>query len=169
MDPGPHNGVGPGGVGQSEKFFIDSTDILSRLRQRQAVPLKSPATIDLGNHKSTNGLDDFLGNTVTPAIADGSEGLLFFHFFIFSFYFFHFFIFLSSFFLFLHIFIFRIFSIFSFFFIFSFFHFFTFCMFLFFHFSSFLFFHFFIFSFFSMFFLPKAPLGASRPSQKHRF
>ena len=37
MDRGPHNGVGPGGVGKAEVR-------LSRLRQRQTVPLKSPAT-----------------------------------------------------------------------------------------------------------------------------
>ena len=66
MDPGPHNGVGPGGVGKAQSENTSSIVlILSRLRQRQAAPLKSPATksMFLRDHKSTNGLDDFLGNT----------------------------------------------------------------------------------------------------------
>ena len=45
QDPGPHNGVGPGGVGKAQLENTSSIVlILSRLRQRQAVPLKSPAT-----------------------------------------------------------------------------------------------------------------------------
>ena len=45
MDPGPHNGVRPGGVGKAQSENTSSIVlILSRLRQRQAVPLKSLAT-----------------------------------------------------------------------------------------------------------------------------
>ena len=45
MDPGLHNGVGPGGVAKAQSENTSSIVlILSRLRQRQAVPLKSPAT-----------------------------------------------------------------------------------------------------------------------------
>ena len=45
MDPGPLNGVGPGGVGKAQSEKGSSMVLrLSRLRYRHAVPLKSPAT-----------------------------------------------------------------------------------------------------------------------------
>ena len=45
MDPDPHNGGVPGGVGKAKSAKASSTVLrLSRLRQREAVTLKSPAT-----------------------------------------------------------------------------------------------------------------------------
>ena len=57
MDRGHHNGVGPGGVGKAQSAKASSIELrLSRLRQRQAAPVKSPATKSIF-------LDNFLGNT----------------------------------------------------------------------------------------------------------
>ena len=48
MDPGPHNGVGPGGVGKAQSEKASSTVLrLSLLWHRHAIPLKSPATTSL--------------------------------------------------------------------------------------------------------------------------
>ena len=45
MDPGPHNGGEPGGVGKAQSIKDSSIVLrLSLLRHRHAVPLKSPAT-----------------------------------------------------------------------------------------------------------------------------
>ena len=45
MDPGPHTGVGPGGVSKAPSVMASSIVLrLSLLRHRRAVPLKSPAT-----------------------------------------------------------------------------------------------------------------------------
>ena len=45
IDPGPHNGVGPGGVGNAQSAKASSIVLmLSLLLHRHAVPLKSPAT-----------------------------------------------------------------------------------------------------------------------------
>ena len=66
MDPSPHSGEGPGGVSKAQSVNASSIVLkLSQLRERQAVPLKSPATKSnvLRNQNSTNGLDDPLGNT----------------------------------------------------------------------------------------------------------
>ena len=102
----------------------------------------------------------FLLDTVTPAIADRSEGPLCFFNFSFFFIFLHIFIFFlnffsifhfSSFFQFLIIYFFHFFFHFSRFFVFS----------LFFIFTIFSFFHFFVFFF--MFFLPGAPLRQKEP------
>ena len=65
MDPGPHNGVGPGGVGKAQSAKASSIVLrLSRLRHRQAVPLKSPATWSnfFRNHNGTKSLDELLGD-----------------------------------------------------------------------------------------------------------
>ena len=63
MDPGHHNGGGPGNISKARSENTSSIVlILSRLRQRQAVPLKSPATKKLRNQNSTDGLKDLLGN-----------------------------------------------------------------------------------------------------------
>ena len=66
MDLGPHNGVGPGGVGKAQSENTSSIVlILSRLRQRTgcAIEITCNKINVLRNHNSTNGLDDFLGNT----------------------------------------------------------------------------------------------------------
>ena len=48
---------GPGGVGKAQSAKASSIELrLSRLRQRQAEPVKSPATKSIF-------LDEFLGNT----------------------------------------------------------------------------------------------------------
>ena len=45
IDPGPHNGVRPGGVGNAQSAEASSIVLmLSLLLHRHAVPLKSPAT-----------------------------------------------------------------------------------------------------------------------------
>ena len=45
IDPGPHNGVGPGGVGNAQSAKASSMVLmLSLLLHRHAVLLKSPAT-----------------------------------------------------------------------------------------------------------------------------
>ena len=45
IDPGHHNGVGPGGVGKAQSVKASSIVLrLLLLRHRYAVPLKSPAT-----------------------------------------------------------------------------------------------------------------------------
>ena len=45
MGPGPHSGVGPSGVGKTQSAKASSRVLrLFLLRQRHAVPLKSPAT-----------------------------------------------------------------------------------------------------------------------------
>ena len=45
IDPGPHSGVGPGGVGEAQSVKASSIVLmLFLLRHRHAVPLKSPAT-----------------------------------------------------------------------------------------------------------------------------
>ena len=59
MDPGPHNGVGPGGVGKAQSAKALSMVIwLSLLRHRHAVPLKSPAT----NNDGTKSENELLGD-----------------------------------------------------------------------------------------------------------
>ena len=65
MDPGPHNGVGPGGAGKAQSEKASSTVLrLSRLRQRHAVPLKPPATKSnfLRSHNGRKSEDELLGD-----------------------------------------------------------------------------------------------------------
>ena len=44
--PGPHNGVGPGGIGKAQSAKASSTILMlsAQVSRRQAAPLKSPAT-----------------------------------------------------------------------------------------------------------------------------
>ena len=65
MDPGPLNGEGPGGVSKAvRKYFIDSTDVVAAATTPGcAIEIACNSINVLKDHKSTNGLDDFLGNT----------------------------------------------------------------------------------------------------------
>ena len=48
IDPGPHSGVGPGGVGNAQSAKASSIVLmLSLLLHRHAVPLKSLATTSI--------------------------------------------------------------------------------------------------------------------------
>ena len=66
IDPGPHNGAGPGGVGGAQSAKASSIVLmLSLLLHRHAVPLKSPATHVnlLTNHDGTDCEGELFGNT----------------------------------------------------------------------------------------------------------
>ena len=65
IDPGPHNGVGPSGVGNAQSAKAPSIVLmLSLLLHRHAFPLKPPATMSmLTNHDGSDCEDEFFCNT----------------------------------------------------------------------------------------------------------
>ena len=82
IDPGPHNGEGPGGIGKAHSAKASSMVLmLFLLSHRRAAPLKSPATKSTKHH-STNRKDKllsyatFLGVNVTDVQRQNCECFL---------------------------------------------------------------------------------------------
>ena len=66
IEPGPHNGVGPGGVGNAQSAKASSIVLmLSLLLHRHAgsIEITCNHVSLLTNHDSTDGEDELLGNT----------------------------------------------------------------------------------------------------------
>ena len=77
MDPGPHNGVGPGGVGkaQSEKGFINGTKIVSAVTTpRCSTEITCNQVNFLRNHNDTKSLDELLGDTFLLGVDVADKG-----------------------------------------------------------------------------------------------
>ena len=71
IDQGPHNGGRPGGVGKAQSVEASIIVLmLFLLRQRNAVPLKSPATTSIcrENHDSSDGENELLGDAFLLAV-----------------------------------------------------------------------------------------------------
>ena len=64
IDPGPHNGVGPGGVGNAEsaKSFVDGTHVVSVAASPCCSIEITCNQVNVTNHDGSDGEDELLGN-----------------------------------------------------------------------------------------------------------
>ena len=66
MDPGPHNGVGPRGVGNAQSENTSSIVLIvvaAATTPGRTIEVTRNQINVLRDHKSTSSLDNFLGNT----------------------------------------------------------------------------------------------------------